>query len=405
MAPGGPKNLKQKRNLVARTNIKGVFSKENGGTRGRRDTTQQSKGGPTIASHPTIESDNTPPNFAAATSHIPSQVSEISGHGTSQIPSIESVQHTTSEDVVAPTGLSSKKKVRGPTIGRPKNADKSAKLASQIGVVTRDVLPVPIKWKDVDETNELGPGFDHLQIHMDVNIDTPGVKRCLVDRIKISTRNKRFKLHKHFLQFATLQEAKNNKPNFCPSNDNWETLCDHFASDKFKRISEVNQRNRQKLTCKHVAGRKAFTVRANEISERELGGEPCDDIDFFERTHSSSSGAKEKWETMKKKREEYVELGIEKSSREIMTEVLGHGTGYIKGIGYGPKPPSKRNKLYDSSNQSHDELENTKEKLQESEAQVQELKTKVTVLNDELVAQGANISKLMAFLQEKGMDL
>ncbi|KAL8556583.1 hypothetical protein ACS0TY_004147 [Phlomoides rotata] len=334
MAPGGPKNLKQKRNLVARTNIKGVFSKENGGTRGRRDTTQQSKGGPTIASHPTIESDNTPPNFAAATSHIPSQVSEISGHGTSQIPSIESVQHTTSEDVVAPTGLSSKKKVRGPTIGRPKNADKSAKLASQIGVVTRDVLPVPIKWKDVDETNELGPGFDHLQ-----------------------------------------------------------------------RISEVNQRNRQKLTCKHVAGRKAFTVRANEISERELGGEPCDDIDFFERTHSSSSGAKEKWETMKKKREEYVELGIEKSSREIMTEVLGHGTGYIKGIGYGPKPPSKRNKLYDSSNQSHDELENTKEKLQESEAQVQELKTKVTVLNDELVAQGANISKLMAFLQEKGMDL
>ncbi|KAL8529066.1 hypothetical protein ACS0TY_006506 [Phlomoides rotata] len=58
-----------------------------------------------------------------------------------------------------------------------------------------------------------------------------------------------------------------------------------------------------------------------------------------------------------------------------MTEVLGHETRYIKGIGYGPKPPSRRNTLYDSSNQLQDELENTKEKLQESEAQVQELKT------------------------------
>ncbi|KAL8529067.1 hypothetical protein ACS0TY_006507 [Phlomoides rotata] len=48
-----------------------------------------------------------------------------------------------------------------------------------------------------------------------------------------------------------------------------------------QHISEVNRRNRQKLTCTHVAGRKAFTVRANEISEHELGGEPCDDIDFF----------------------------------------------------------------------------------------------------------------------------
>ncbi|KAL8514094.1 hypothetical protein ACS0TY_013276 [Phlomoides rotata] len=62
---------------------------------------------------------------------------------------------------------------------------------------------------------------------------------------------------------------------------------------------------------------------------------------------------------------------------------------------------SASNCMHDSSNQSHDELENTKKKLQESEAQVQELKTKVTILNDELVAQGTNISKLGFFARER----
>lgn len=51
-----------------------------------------------------------------------------------------------------------------PSVGRPLNGDQSAKLSSQIGVVTKNVLPVPKKWKEVDEENGLDPGFDHLNV-------------------------------------------------------------------------------------------------------------------------------------------------------------------------------------------------------------------------------------------------
>ncbi|KAL8457013.1 hypothetical protein ACS0TY_035014 [Phlomoides rotata] len=63
-----------------------------------------------------------------------------------------------------------------PTIGRPINGEQSAQLASNISIITRVVLPIPKKWKDVDDTIALILGFDHLQIHMDVNTNEPGVK-------------------------------------------------------------------------------------------------------------------------------------------------------------------------------------------------------------------------------------
>lgn len=71
---------------------------------------------------------------------------------------------------------------------------------------------------------------------MDVNVDAPGVKQCLIDRLKSSSRQKRYKLHMHYKKFATLVEAKNNKPSFCPCKKNWEALCDYFATPKFKVI-------------------------------------------------------------------------------------------------------------------------------------------------------------------------
>ncbi|KAL8503950.1 hypothetical protein ACS0TY_022616 [Phlomoides rotata] len=84
--------------------------------------------------------------------------------------------------------------------------------------------------------------------------------------------------------------------------ENWEGLCDYFASDECKRKSEVNQNNRQKMLCKHRAGRKAFTVRSYEISD--VPGEPCDAIELYKVTHCSpkdewiSEETKKNWEMM-----------------------------------------------------------------------------------------------------------
>lgn len=53
-----------------------------------------------------------------------------------------------------------------PSIGRPKDQVESAKFSSQIGVVTRDVLPIPKKWKEVDEEKGLEPSIDHIKIQL-----------------------------------------------------------------------------------------------------------------------------------------------------------------------------------------------------------------------------------------------
>ncbi|CAH9085049.1 unnamed protein product [Cuscuta europaea] len=152
-----------------------------------------------------------------------------------------------------------------PSIGRPKDGEESAKLSSQIGIVTRDVLPVPRRWNEVDEENGLESGFDHIQMHMDVNFGDPGVKESLIGRLKSSTRQKRYKLHMHYKQFQTLEEAKVNKPPIFLSQENWELLCDHFASAKFQKSSITNTGNRKLVRGPHITGRKPFTVRLHEI--------------------------------------------------------------------------------------------------------------------------------------------
>ncbi|KAL3638435.1 hypothetical protein CASFOL_017806 [Castilleja foliolosa] len=289
-----------------------------------------------------------------------------------------------------------------PAIGRPKNRVESAKFSSQVGVVARDVLPVPRKWKEINVQNALNPCIDHMQIHMDVNMDKPGVRQCVIDRLKNSSRQQRYRLHQHYKRFANVQEAKRNKPNTVSDQEQWELLCDHFDSPEFKNQSQANSNNRKKMRAKHITGRTPFTIIQNEISDQK--GDDCDMIELYKSTHENVNGkwssdvAKENWELMMEKKEKYAEEGIEKSEQEIVTEVLGHANGYIKGLGYGPKPPGKRN------SQLHQELEETRAELEESRSDKAAYKSKVDAMTEQLQEQAAQIAKLMAFMEAGGRN-
>ncbi|WCJ29443.1 hypothetical protein M5689_011079 [Euphorbia peplus] len=288
-----------------------------------------------------------------------------------------------------------------PSIGRPKDTEESAKLASQIGVVTRDVLSIPIRWKEVDKEKDLGVGFDHLGIHMDI----------VVDRLQISIRNKRYKLGQHFKKFATLEEAKRNKPTFCSDQNNWESLCDYFASDKFKKASAKNSENRKYVKAPHVTGRKSFTVLQNEIIQKELNGEPCDRIELYKRTHYSekkgwsSATAEDNRNLMKEKQAKYNAEEILKTEGEIVEEVLGRGSGYMKGLGYGPKPPSRHTSHDFDRQQLEKEYRHAQEQLKNSQAEVEHLKDYVANMKDQLSSQGASIEKLIACMEANGINI
>ncbi|KAL3626951.1 hypothetical protein CASFOL_029164 [Castilleja foliolosa] len=122
-----------------------------------------------------------------------------------------------------------------PAIGRPKERVEYAKFSSQVGVVARDVLPVVRKWKEIDVQNALDPCIDHMQIHSDiVNMDKPGVRQCVIDRLKNSSRQQRYRLHVHYKKFGNVREAKRNKPTSVNDQQQWKIFCDHFSSPEFQ---------------------------------------------------------------------------------------------------------------------------------------------------------------------------
>ncbi|KAL3622962.1 hypothetical protein CASFOL_033262 [Castilleja foliolosa] len=285
-----------------------------------------------------------------------------------------------------------------PAIGRPKERLESAKFSSQVCVVAHDVLPVVRKWKEIDVQNALDPCIDHMQIHLDVNMDKPGVRQCVIERLKNSSRQQRYRLHVHYKKFGNVREAKRNKPASVNDQQQWEILCDHFNSPEFQHQSEANSNNRKKMQAKHVTGRTPFTIIQNEIS---LKNGDCDMIELYKYTHANVKGkwssalAKKNWEQMNELRDLYAAEGVEKSEQEIVAEVVGRGNGYIKGLGYGPKPPGKQSQL-------QQELEETRVELGESKTEVATYKSKVDAMNEQLTQQAAQIAKLMAYMEGSG---
>ncbi|KAL3639409.1 hypothetical protein CASFOL_017316 [Castilleja foliolosa] len=294
----------------------------------------------------------------------------------------------TDQDDADETVSSASKRKRGPTMGR------GLMKAGSDG----KKIKIEWKWKEIDVQNALDPCIDHMQIHLDVNMDKPGVRQCVIERLKNSSRQQRYRLHVHYKKFGNVREAKRNKPASVNDQQQWEILCDHFNSPEFQHQSEANSNNRKKMQAKHVTGRTPFTIIQNEIS---LKNGDCDMIELYKYTHANVKGkwssalAKKNWEQMNELRELYAAEGVEKSEQEIVAEVVGRGNGYIKGLGYGPKPPGKQSQL-------QQELEETRVQLGESKTEVATYKNKVDAMNEQLTQQAAQIAKLMAYMEGSG---
>jgi hypothetical protein len=101
----------------------------------------------------------------------------------------------------------------------------------------------------------------------------------------------------------------------------------------------------------------------------------------------------------------YAEEGIEITEKQIVAEVLGPANGYVKGLGYGPKPPGKSS----SSKHLQQLLDETREELNESRSEAATFKTKVDTLTDQLneqakavKEQAACLAQLMQFMNAGG---
>ncbi|WJZ89405.1 hypothetical protein VitviT2T_008627 [Vitis vinifera] len=177
-------------------------------------------------------------------------------------------------------------------------------------------------------------------------------------------RDHRNKCHKHFKKYLTIALAKQNPYKHVSDQKQWDWLCDRFASEKFQRRSTLNTENRMKLPFTH----------------RGL-------IELFKLMHWTSQNgwinqeAKASYEKMLELQKQPVpEGGQALKEAEICVQVLGSRSGYIKGLGHGPRPPSSSSK---STHKSHreieleNELKATRELLQSQETQIQHQQSQI----------------------------
>ena len=53
--------------------------------------------------------------------------------------------------------------------GRPINRVQSTKLSNQLGFISRECIPVPTKWRDMDDDN-FNLAMDHLEVSENISL-------------------------------------------------------------------------------------------------------------------------------------------------------------------------------------------------------------------------------------------
>ncbi|XP_024190478.2 uncharacterized protein LOC112194476 [Rosa chinensis] len=286
--------------------------------------------------------------------------------------------------------------------GRP--TDPYAEMfANEIGFTIGNHAPLNVKkWKEV-KPEDMTSLIKRITTKYNIDMSLPWVKRYVNKSFGTVFANFRYKLKKHFEQFSTKEEALENKHKDVKTEEEWAFLCTYFSSEDFQIVSEKNSINRSRLKYHHKAGSKSFMLHQEQIDAQS--GEMLGAIERFEMEYKSIKkgwdlGAKELWDQMVKMR---TETTLPDGTRtmnddEICAKVLGVKSGYIKGCGFGPRPPpsSTSRSSLDEMSEKNKELEDILEETQDTIKAQQEKIDAQNVLIQELQKQGKKFEQFMA---------
>ncbi|XP_075093199.1 uncharacterized protein LOC107817019 [Nicotiana tabacum] len=170
--------------------------------------------------------------------------------------------------------------------GRPVKAIPSAKLSNELGIIARNFLSLPNKWKELTRDDK-DAALIRCHEKFEINLDEHYTKDSCEDILKNRSRQWRYKLKKLFESASSEEEARKIEvPELTP--ENWNRLCDMWANPEHKRRCEINKVNRTKLKSNHFMGSRAFVAARAEIGVKEHEGVEPNRIEFFKSTHYSS---------------------------------------------------------------------------------------------------------------------
>ncbi|KAL3810517.1 hypothetical protein ACJIZ3_000008 [Penstemon smallii] len=165
-----------------------------------------------------------------------------------------------------------------PKIDIPEGLDKpvgqhSSKHASQIGILIKLEAPMQVEgWANIPEDTL---NYEHDKKH---------VMKCIERSFAKQYSTFRSNVHKHYKKWRDEVGVELAKEHIYEKLDNrsedWLWLCDFFETEKFKKISETQSKNRSKLKTQHKLGTKS---RAAHQYEKTL-----DDIDMYKTEYYNS---------------------------------------------------------------------------------------------------------------------
>ncbi|TXG66611.1 hypothetical protein EZV62_007886 [Acer yangbiense] len=213
-------------------------------------------------------------------------------------------------------------------------------------------------------------------------------------------------MNMHYKSFSSMEVALEN-PFKNVRQDDWTWLCKKiFTAEWYQEKSKKNIANRKKLKFTHCGGSKPFV---NHLEDDPTMGE----IQLYENTHYNKK--KEQWvhpdaklahEKMKTLLSDHEKHPDEErvTQREICDQVLGKRPGYVKGLGFGPKPTSMRATPTEEANKLQDIIITQQEELGSQQEQLEVQQKKLEEQEEKLVEQDRKIQenkKNMATMEDR----
>ncbi|KAM5549797.1 hypothetical protein ABKV19_000955 [Rosa sericea] len=263
---------------------------------------------------------------------------------------------------------------------------------TEIGCIVRQNAPLQVKhWSGINR-DDIATMVRLVREKFKLG-NEPHVNEAIEANMKRRYSTWRYNLHKAFLQYESAEEALENRPQNV-GEDDWDFLINWWHDDEWLELSGKNKKNRDKLTITHCAGTKAFSRIRYENQNPETGEEPSR-IDMFKLTRFREN--KKTWvgdvaenaygEMTKLRNPEQTDEGSEKvmSDDEIYDKVLSTivgppRSGYIRGLGAGPKPKNSK-------------VSNNHSQLQEATRRADEAERRSTQLAEELEAMKASAAQ------------
>ncbi|KAL6341766.1 hypothetical protein AAG906_038010 [Vitis piasezkii] len=239
-------------------------------------------------------------------------------------------------------------------------------------------LPITIKPSYEKQTrkyceklsNEIGVEKWKQMPRADINTMLDRIKSfpCLTMKEKFALDlTQKHKLEMRFAQtlqkFPNVVEAKRNPHESVSNQENWDYLCDRFSRNNLSVVQRINSVNRSKMPFHHREGSRHLS---------NMNGEMVGQIELFKLVHWKSQDG---W-ISQEARDYYLQRHLLRKERgydrgEICEKVLGQKSGYVKGLGFGPKPISF-SKSRPSSSEREIELEHRLVETQQQQLETQE---------------------------------